>query len=269
MGWDALHATTPVHDGDFIKDEYYNAYKMYQRPNEFSNWERRLVKVWRGDVVRLAAIKHSIVNRHMADRVQNQDLWKRACIKRMFALSFWMKHGICRAEHERARPLFGDLPERFWASRYVNSDAPQIRIKILPRLKKEHRGKALGPSKLRYSYVPEAESTTAFEGTPAKVPCVSTSPSTSLGSVGTVSSRSDDEAYVGQTYVEETNTDKFPYTMANLPEIPDEDDDVQSMRLSAYYPVTYKRDRFYQCSEALRSDTLAAELSMLVCDVAY
>lgn len=187
----------------------------------------------------------------------------------MWFSSFWMKHGICRAEHERARPLFGDLPERFWASRYVNSDAPQIRIKILPRLKKEHRGKALGPSKLRYSYVPEAESTTAFEGTPAKVPCVSTSPSTSLGSVGTVSSRSDDEAYVGQTYVEETNTDKFPYTMANLPEIPDEDDDVQSMRLSAYHPVTYKRDRFYQCSEALRSDTLAAELSMLVCDVAY
>lgn len=60
---------------------------MYQKPNEFSNWERQLAKKYKQNSPYLDALRQSIVNRHIADRTQNLGLWKKKYIKDTLARS--------------------------------------------------------------------------------------------------------------------------------------------------------------------------------------
>lgn len=299
----AVSNLTLVHETE--EDERLNENDIDQKPNEFSDWERRLAN----KRANLHVLKRTIVNRHKADRTLKTDLWKRILIDKTYT---WyvpaqtvvmsaliqtpllcsyvgLKEEICRFEHERARPLFGDLPERYWASRYIVPDVPQIRMMIIPRLKKQYRGKALGPSKLRFSFIPEFESTGTFEEPPAKVPHVcapddkpSASESTSFGSVEAVSPPSyDASSPVGQSSVNGKwengmiiDTDSgFSFNIADLPVIPDEEDmdsDVRDVcQLPADQKVPYKGEPFYRCSEVLlpRPGAMAL-LPMPVCAVA-
>lgn len=57
---------------------------IYQEPNEFSDWERQLVKKYKKNAAYLDALKTSIVNRHMADRTKCQDLWRDISSKTIF-----------------------------------------------------------------------------------------------------------------------------------------------------------------------------------------
>lgn len=195
------------------------------------------------------------------------------------------KEEICRDEHKLARRFFGDLPERYWASRYICPEAPTIQVIILPRLKKEHRGKALGPSRLRssfsYSDAPETKATSSEElliGLPriyapdSKFP---TGQSTSRGSLAAVLFPSDaTHTALGQNYAEDRWTDQmavtdsqYSYNFADLPEIPDEDDldaNVHGATPSTYNPVHCKQDNFYRCPEALFSGVMG--LSALPCE---
>ena len=66
------------------RDERSRVNSIYQEPNEFSDWERQLVKKYKKNAAYLDALKTSIVNRHMADRTKRQDLWRDISSKTIF-----------------------------------------------------------------------------------------------------------------------------------------------------------------------------------------
>ena len=161
-------------------------------------------------------------------------------------------------------------------------EVPRIRARILPRLKKEYRGKALGPSKLRYSFtcLDAAEIQPASLEEPLiGVPRIcdpdqkpSIGESTLQGSLGAVLFPSDHASaprYIGNEWKDEmmfTDSESC-YSFADLPEIPDEEDidcDVRSARYSAYNSVDHKSSGFYRCSEASLSGLMTG-IPMLVC----
>ena len=132
------------------------------------------------------------------------------------------------------------MPERCWASHHVVPESPLVRTRILPRLKKEYRGKALGPSGLRHCYnfpvdTPEIGPTSlekssvvsprTFKFAPACEPSVGQVVTMGRGSslpdaanTQGIQKRVEDEPGHGVVGMDSESN----YCLADLPEIPDE-----------------------------------------------